>query len=110
LIDHKKHKKFSVADENVLLDLGTAISSTIKERIEIDKKCSNEAAAVMVDMMHNLRTPLTALNMATLILLDNHEEKELNASNASSASAKGDADNKNLLTSLDNAVGELKVV
>mmetsp|Transcript_7172 Transcript_7172/g.7269 ORF Transcript_7172/g.7269 Transcript_7172/m.7269 type:complete len:1025 (+) Transcript_7172:60-3134(+) len=108
LVDRKIHKKFNVNDENVLLDLGIAISSTIKERVETDKKCSNDAAEVMVDMMHNLRTPLTALNMATLILLDNQEESELNKTR--SISTKDTDENKVLLKSLDSAVGELKVV
>jgi signal transduction histidine kinase len=75
----------------------------LKERVEADKKCSNDAAEVMVDMMHNLRTPLTALNMATLILLDNQEENGLSTKD-------GTDKNKVLLKNLDSAVGELKVV
>jgi hypothetical protein len=100
-----------VNDENVLLGLGTAISSTINERVEANKKCNNDAAEVMVDMMHNLRTPLTALNMATLILVDNQEEHELDKSRSRNVSIKGSDDsNKFTLSSLNNAVGELKVV
>jgi hypothetical protein len=100
-----------VNDENVLQGLGTAISSTIKDRVDADKKCNNDAAEMMVDMMHNLRTPLTALNMATLILLDNQEEHELDKCRSRNVSIKdSDDSNKVLLRSLDNAVGELKVV
>lgn len=113
IVDHKRHKKFSVDNQNILLDLGAAISSMIKDRMEAYTTCSNEAATMMVDMMHNLRTPLTALNMTTAMLLENHEEKQIKQpNNITNLTDVNEADSMDsvLLQGLDSAVGELKVV
>ena len=59
---------FSYKDRMNLLDLGQAVSTLIKERkcatLSYDKIC----AAMMTDMMHNVRTPLTAIDLATSMI------------------------------------------
>lgn len=61
---------FSEKDKMNILDLAEAVSTLIRERkgaaLSSDKIC----AAMVTDMMHNVRTPLAAIDMATSMMLE----------------------------------------
>jgi len=85
VIDRVPHENFSFTDRMNLLDLGEAVSTIIKERRESALSIGRERTKILYDTMHNIRTPLMSINMAssmierkkeTIITLLNEEKED----------------------------------
>ena len=62
-------RQFSSVQRMNLLDLGVAVAGLIKERYEAAQNKTKETAKLMVQMFHNIRAPVAAINQAADVLL-----------------------------------------
>ena len=68
LVDSKPHHDFDMIQRMNLLDLSTAVSALIKERRNLNLKAKNDCSSFMVNLMHDIRTPLMSLNIGSSII------------------------------------------
>ena len=68
ILDTKPRYDFNIEQRMNLLDLGDAVANIIKERRESNLRAKKDRSDLMIDLMHNIRTPLMSLNIASSIL------------------------------------------
>ena len=64
IIDQEPRQSFTIDEQAILLDMANALSANIKSRIECVRDRQVEKSKMVLDMMHNLRTPLTSISLA----------------------------------------------
>ena len=70
IFDVIPHNDFSEKDRMNMLDLAEAVSTLIRERKRAALSSDKVCAAMVTDMMHNVRTPLAAIDLATSMMLE----------------------------------------
>ena len=79
IIDTKPRHDFNIDQRMNLLDLGEAVANLIRERREYNLRAQQDRSNLMTEMMHNIRTPLMSLIIASSILersTSNHSTKD----------------------------------
>jgi hypothetical protein len=69
VIDTVPHPKFSLSDRMNLMDIGQAAATLIYGRRRGILQAENERALMMLNLAHNLRTPLMSAGIASSLLL-----------------------------------------
>ena len=73
IMDIHPRDNFDLSNRMNLLDLGEAVSSVIREKRENNLHADRERTKLLVDTMHNVRTPLMSLGMASTMLADDRQ-------------------------------------
>ena len=68
IIDTKPRYDFDIDQRMNLLDLGDAVANLIRERRKYNLRAKKDRKDLMNEMMHNMRTPLMSLIIASSIL------------------------------------------
>ena len=68
ILDTVPRDDFDIKCKMNLLDLGEAVSAVIREKREQTIRADNERTKLVMDTMHNIRTPLMSLGIASSIL------------------------------------------
>ena len=68
IIDTKPRHDFSIDQRLNLLDLGEAVANLLRERRDNNLRAQKDRSNIMTDLMHNIRTPLMSLVIASSIL------------------------------------------
>ena len=108
LIDTKPRHDFSTVQRMNLLDLGAAVANLIKERRDSNQRAAKDRSDVMNNLMHNIRTPLMTLGIATSTI---EKDKRVIYSNLCNISETKDVAERfyNSLTDACNAMTEIKL-
>ena len=107
----RNSEMFNGIDRMNLLDLGEAVSMLVKDRRDVVKSAAKECAKVMVDLMQDLRRPLSSLNIAThKVLEDLQLLEELRSTQPISDSQEVKENSLSASVLIQNATGHLKVL
>ena len=74
ILDTVPRHDFDLSCKMNLLDLGEAVAGLIRERRENNVRADEQRTKLMMDAMHNIRTPLMSLGLACSILTAQAEE------------------------------------
>jgi hypothetical protein len=118
-------REFSSIQRVNLLDLGAAVAHLIQERYEQQQNKTKETAKLLVEMFHNIRAPVAAINQAADVLLLQQQQQaapvaalalalasadQEGGDAAAAVAAAADADGHSMNHDLLDAVGRLSLI